>query len=201
VVPLATPYFAFDIINGLQRDTSVASTPFMVANLLREKLTAQFRGFDIIPQSGVMKRELGHQLEDDPITNFTIAAYDGAVAHVYQVGVGVNWVALTHRISPVATLYPDDRKHLSLSVAGYSDAIQDIWKQRSSPNTQRFASSYPDEYRALLSDLDLSMDRMVVLARALLAVQIERTPTFVSYPLTVVTVPASGPIARQSYGK
>lgn len=199
VVPMFT-YSVARIVRDLQRDTTPAFTIRSAADLLRTKLVSQFEGFDVIPKSGALKREEGHPMEDDAITNFTVAGYDGSTAHVYQVGVGMNWNTLTHHVTPVATLYPEARKHISLFISGYSDAIQDLWKNNSL-STRNYAATFPIEYNALAHDLDLSIDQMIIMVRGLLGMQIERTPTKVAYPLTVVTIPPVGRITTRSYDK
>jgi hypothetical protein len=202
VVPLATPYFALDIINGLRRDASPTYSLAGIAGLLRNRLTAQFSDFDVIPRSGAMKREDGHPLDNDTITHFTIAGYDGQQqAHVYQVGVAMNWNTLTHVVSPIATLYPESRKNISLFASGYNDAIEDLWKSPNSPRARKFASAFPVQYHALQADLDLTTDQVVLLVRGLLSLQIDSSPTHVAYPLSVATIPASGSITIQSYKK
>jgi len=201
VVPLTKPYFAWHIIQELRRDTSVMYTTAHVANILRDKLIAQFKCFDVVLKSGALKPDQGRFAEDDPLTNFTVAGYDGAAAHVYQLGVGINWNTRSHIIKPVATLYPGVGKNISLFLAGYNDAIQELWKNQNGPITRKFVATFPIEYRALGIDQDLGIDHMITLARGLLAIQIERTPTEVGYPLTIATMTPGNRIITKSYDK
>ena len=202
LVQVGTPYSVARIVRDLRRDTSLMDTIVGVATKLRQKLVSQFNGFDAILKEGYMKRPEGHPIEDDTVTHFTIAGYDGPTAHVYEVGVALSWRTFTHYVTPVRAMYPQpNRKNISLFVQGYSDAIQDLWKNPNSPRTRKFAAAFPSEYRTLPDDLDLSLSQMITLARGLLAIQIERTPSYVAYPLIVVTIPPGGHITTKSYNK
>ena len=202
LVQVGTPYSVARIVRDLRRDTSLMDTIVGVATKLRQKLVSQFNGFDAILKEGYMKRKEGHPIEDDTLTHFTIAGYDGPTAHVYEVGVALSWRTFTHYVTPVRAMYPQpNRKNISLFVQGYSDAIQDLWKNPNSPRTRKFAAAFPSEYRTLPDDLDLSLSQMITLARGLLAIQIERTPSYVAYPLIVVTIPPGGHITTKSYNK
>jgi hypothetical protein len=196
------PYSSDRIVSELRRDASPMFTVSRVAELISAKLVEEFKGFDILPQSGSFRPEHLQPPTHRVITEFTISGYDGQTAHVYGVGVEMDWKALAHRVTPVTTLYPEQekRKYLSTFISGHSDAIMELY-QRSAQGSRQFAAKWPLEYSALGNERDLEIDGMIVLARALLSVQIARSPNDVGYPLKVIVIPKDGRIRSESYKK
>jgi hypothetical protein len=198
--PVVIPYSYSRLITELRREVSPMFTIARVAELMRDKLVQEFRGFDALPQSGSFQPEYLEPPTHRVITEFNLAGYDGSNAHIYSVGGEMDWQASAHRVPPVEALYPEriPRKYLSVFVSGHSDAILSLYN-RASPGARQFASKYPTEYSALGNERDLDIPGMVILARALLAVQITQSPVDVGYPLQVVVIPNRGTNTAQTY--
>ena len=197
---IVIPYSLDRVIAELRRDASPMFTLLRVAELTRAKLVEEFMGFDVLPRSGSFRPENLQPPTHRVITEFNISGYEGETAHVYSVGVEMDWSALAHVVTPVATLYPEQekRKYLSMFVSGHSDAIAELY-DRTTLGARSFASRWPLEYAALGNERDLDIDAMVVLARALLSVQIARSPSDVGYPLKVIVIPKGGRIRAETY--
>jgi len=196
--PIKIPYSLDHMISDLQREASPIFTAASISNLIRNKLESQFAGFDWLPKSGSLRREMLPP-PGDVITMFTIAAYDGGSPHVYEVAVDMDWAALIHRVPPPRTLYPGQRKNLSLFIMGHNDAIMELPNQQLVAS-RRFSTDFPLEYDALANDRDLDISHMVILGRALVALEIVRSPNDVGYPLTVAMITNSG-VTTQTYDK
>jgi hypothetical protein len=192
------PYSAGRIITEVRREFSPLFTTAKLADLIRNKLITAFAGFDVLLNSGSLRPEMLPP-PHDLLTEFTIAGFDGETAHVYSVGVDINWRSLSHAVEPIRPIYPGIRKNLSLTIAGHSDAIVELWNNRSGIAARQLEATLPLEYGALQGDRDLEIDHMTILARALVILQIQRSPQAVGYPLTVITIPKSGRTTTRSY--
>jgi len=82
---------------------------------------------------------------------------------------------------------------------GLNDAIMELPNQQLVAS-RRFSTDFPLEYDALANDRDLDIGHMVILGRALVALEIVRSPNDVGYPLTVAMITNSG-VTTQTYDK
>jgi hypothetical protein len=185
------------VISEVQREASPMLTVAGVADMIRTKLISEFLNFDILPRSGSFRPEYipaPHVI----ITELSVAGYDGQSPHVYEIAVEMDWAAHAHRVPPVRSQYPDQRKNLSLYITGSNSGILELLDHNSA-TFQAATATMPTEITALNQDRDLGVPGMVVLARGLVAIEVNRDPQHVGYPFTVVSVPKRGQITTQIY--
>lgn len=194
------PYSVDRMIRELQRDVSPALTMAKIADLIRDKLAAQFDGFDIHLKSGRFRRE--HlSPPGDEITRFIIAGYDGQTPHIYAITIGIDWKRLAVTPPVAQSRYPQpQRKNLTQYIVGSTIGISELFDIKSATYA-RERKAMPVEIDALVADRDLDIAGMARLARRMVALEIEYHPQTVGYPIKLITMPKGGPITTKAYEK
>jgi hypothetical protein len=193
-----SPYSVERIFGELERDVSPSFTVSKVADLIRDKLNAEFAGFDVLLKSGRFGREQMPPPQD-VITRFNVAGYDGPVAHIYTITIGVDWNALVVSPAVVESVYPQRaRNNLTPYIVGSVVGISELFNINSA-TYGREHKSMPVEIEALAMDRDLDVPGMGRLAHRMVALEIESNPQTVGYPIKVITIPKGGRATNQTY--
>lgn len=184
----------------MDSEVSPLFTVKAVAELLRSKLVSEFSSFDDFIRAGAFKKEMLPP-PGDGIVEYTVSGFDQSSApSVYSVAVGVNWSARVHTVPPIESLYPGPRRNLHLFPNGQNAAIL----QTSVPGraiAREFSENHPAEYAAITKDLDIDLEHMVSVGRALVALEVAKEPRLVGYPLDVMIAGPNGRTSRRSYSQ
>lgn len=186
----------------MQTDNYPLPDTLTVARRLFTKLDAEFREFDtMVPRSGRLHPEDLSDSQHKVIMRFDVAGWDNDGPHEYVVRIEMDWNSLSHYFPLIDGMYPSSKRVMVYNVYGQAGVMKDVMDSPESLSRKRLLKALPQETNALLFDHQLDLAQMGRLVHELLVMQIERTPEYVGYPVTIIKIPAGGRATQQSYNK
>jgi hypothetical protein len=188
-----TAYSFTSLMEYLQSNSSPTMTVTELVEMMKQRLSHVFVGFDSLLKSGVLKRE-DLPPPGDVFLKFYVAGYENGHPSVFVVNLAIDWNALHLEDPAEHALYPvSGRKNLALIWTGGSEhGIIDLLKNPKAPIISKAIHEMPLEYRAVIVDHDLTGSQLLHLERSLLDVEVQSNPDTVGYPLTVVAMQPTG---------
>jgi hypothetical protein len=181
------PSWAAEVEGKLPENASVKQ----LAEIVSDESARTFAGFDALIKNGTLKRR--HSLEEH-FVQYLMVGYDGGVPTVYTVDFQVDWQKKQLIGPTLRRLHPeaDDREDFGFYALGSRLAVERIDDPKSKGHRQ-IAAKNRAEIDLLTSRQDLTLEQATTLVHRIIAVESEMNPKKVGPPISVVTIPKSGP--------
>ena len=158
-IPNVDASYSFDaMMQEIKGGVPPSVTVSNVVGLLKAKLAAKFRGFDIELQTGRVKPE-DLAPPHTTLLKYYVIGYEIGAPYVYTVEMDIDWNA-THLTGPIITPQ-SSRKNLSLTWTGAEDRGIIELRDKTTAACKKAAIDMPQEMQALTEDTDLAAPQML----------------------------------------
>jgi hypothetical protein len=176
-----------------------------LAKIISNQMTTTFDFAVEAIKSGKLTKEQARASGVDPtFVEYIVAGYEKGVPTAYSIALVPDWSTRTLNGPFKVLLHPADGKDVNSRIFArghYSGFAFALAGTENTNEQKRLATRVPVEFSLLGKHHTLSLDQASNMVRALLGIEADTEPQYVSFPITLVTVPITGDGWVRAYTK